>query len=368
MNKKIVYIISRLHVSDGFLDLFEKLKSDGIFLQILLLNKTRSVLYENLSERGFFVEEYIYTGKRDILKTTQSVYHFLKKHNPEIIHTHLIDAGFVGAIAGWFAKVPLRIYTRHHGDMHFYENKKGRFYDLFLQFFYHKIIALSSGHLKLLSEKEGLSKKIVLIPNFFDTKIFNVSDDRISTIQKKYRFNDQEISIGINARWTEWKGVHFIIQAFIELNKTHHNLKLYLFNASGDYSNNILSLLKLLPTEKYCIVKFERDMMAVYKNLNFFVHTPVRDTAESFGLVYIEALGSGLPCVFTRSGIACDVVVDGENALVVPFKSSNSIKNALERLLRDKQLAYNLSHNNFHIPSKFTLDLHVGKLYQLYQQ
>lgn len=367
MKKSIVYIISRLEVSIGFVDLFKRLKNDNVNFKVILINPAESVFFNDLKDLGIYVEEYYYHGKKDLPKLINKTVKFLKRHKPDVIHSHLLDAGFIGAIAGWIARVPLRVYTRHHGDMHFFSNKKGRYYDILIQRLNHKIIALSTGHLKLLTEKEGMKGKVTLVPNFFDEEMFNVSDERIETVEKKYDFSRNQIHIGVNARWTEWKGVHFAIKAFKELRENYPNIKLHLFNASGDYTNVISDLLKELPLGSYQSVKFEKDMMAVYRKLDYLVHVPIREGAESFGLVYIEAMGSGVPCVFTLSGIACDVVESGKTALTVPFNSSQHIAEALKRLFENSDLRKNITKDHKKFINMFTLDKHVKQLYELYK-
>ena len=76
-----------------------------------------------------------------------------------------------------------------------------------------------------------------------------------------------------------------------------------------------------------------------------FVHAPVGRDYEAFGQVYVEALAMGVPSVVTLSGVACDIIEDGRNALVVPYRDSESIYRALDRLMEDEALRRELSTN-----------------------
>jgi glycosyltransferase involved in cell wall biosynthesis len=88
---------------------------------------------------------------------------------------------------------------------------------------------------------------------------------------------------------------------------------------------------------------------------------------EAFGQVYIEALASRIPCVFTISGIASQVVIHGENALVVNWRDSGQIFSALKTLLDDKKLRMRLTADrDLHSLKRFSIEVHMEELKKLY--
>jgi glycosyltransferase involved in cell wall biosynthesis len=60
--------------------------------------------------------------------------------------------------------------------------------------------------------------------------------------------------------------------------------------------------------------------------------------AEGFGLVFVEALACSCPVVATDLPAIADIVVPGENGLVVKQRSSSAIAEALLGLLEDRSL------------------------------
>ncbi len=60
--------------------------------------------------------------------------------------------------------------------------------------------------------------------------------------------------------------------------------------------------------------------------------------AEGFGIVFLEAGASGLPCVAGRSGGSHEAVLDGETGYVVEPKDHAAVSGALRRLLDDPDL------------------------------
>jgi len=59
---------------------------------------------------------------------------------------------------------------------------------------------------------------------------------------------------------------------------------------------------------------------------------------EGFGLVYLQAMRCGVPCLGSRDDAAADVIVDGETGLLVPQQDPEAIAGALARLLTDEAM------------------------------
>jgi phosphatidylinositol alpha-1,6-mannosyltransferase len=59
---------------------------------------------------------------------------------------------------------------------------------------------------------------------------------------------------------------------------------------------------------------------------------------EGFGLVYLQAMRAGIPCLGSRDDAAADVIIDGETGLLVPRQDPEAITGALLRLLTDESM------------------------------
>ncbi|MBI4504270.1 MAG: glycosyltransferase [Chloroflexi bacterium] len=77
------------------------------------------------------------------------------------------------------------------------------------------------------------------------------------------------------------------------------------------------------------------DVAGVLRGMDVFAYTPLGD---SFGLVVAEALAMALPVVCSPAGALRDLVVDGQNGLLVPPQDPAALAAAVLRLLDDPPL------------------------------
>ncbi len=82
----------------------------------------------------------------------------------------------------------------------------------------------------------------------------------------------------------------------------------------------------------------DADLPAYYRRADVFV-LPANARAEGFGLVLVEAMASGLPCITTELGTGTSwVVQDGATGLVVPPRDPAAMAAAVNRLVGDADL------------------------------
>lgn len=84
------------------------------------------------------------------------------------------------------------------------------------------------------------------------------------------------------------------------------------------------------------------ELIKLYRNASVFV---LPSHHEGMPTVLLEAMAAGTPSISTAVGGALEVVVDGENALLVPPRDSQSLANSIIRLLEDPELGVKLGRN-----------------------
>jgi glycosyltransferase involved in cell wall biosynthesis len=368
--KKIVYCVSDIEKALAFEWIVENLDSEKTELVFILINSSRSSpLVEFLCQKKIRCYQLNFTTNISYLKLIWDIYFILKREHADGIHCHLLKANIAGLTAAYIAKLPIRIYTRHHSDFNYIYSRKGIWIDKYCNRIATKIIAISKVVEDILLNREKVPlQKVQIIHHGFDLDYFK--SPSLSILDKlKAQYNPLHKSpvIGAISRFTEYKGLQYTIPAFHKLLETHPNALLLLFNAKGDYCHVIDSLLTQLPNNSYVKIGFENNLSEVYRLFDCFVHIPNSYYSEAFGQVYVEALICGIPSVFTISGIAPSLVRDEVNALVVDYNSVGDTYKSMFRILEQKGIREHLIDNCKNADYfEFSLERYIFNLEKLY--
>ncbi len=368
---RIVYIVSDIDKSLAFEWLAQSKLKTNYTLEFILLNPGCTYLEKYFIANGIDVERINLRGKSDWIFALLRVLISLLRSKPNIVHCHLLPAGIIGLTAARFAGIRHRIYTRHHSSQHHVYNRRGIWLDYYCNQMASRIVAVSELVQRILTRWENVPlQKVSLIPHGFCLDIFSqLNADDLQTFQNRYHLSEKRPVIGVISRFIELKGVQYVLPAFRKYLEMYPDALLLLLNARGDYEPAIREELEKLPISSYCRILFEPNISAAYWAMDIFIHVPIDDHSEAFGQIYVEALAAGVPSIFTLSGIAPDFVRDGENALVVPYRDSEAIYNAMIRLWENPDLRLHLINNGLpSVKDKFDLSIMVKGLEALYRE
>lgn len=370
MGKRILYIISDIDKAVSFewiASCFRDTYSHDLHFCFLL--PAASATADWLVQQGFSCITFQLNGKKSWPSIFFSIYRLVNSLKPDIVHCHLLKASILGLSASYFARVPVRIFTRHHGSMHHTTHRKGLLWDRLCNSLASRIISISPITTEILCSWEKVNPdKIAYIPHGFSFQLFSdVTVDRVQRFRRTNSIPDSTFIIGVVSRFEHEKGVQYAVQAAISLVRQGFEIHLLLLNASGSYAGSIHALLQNLPPDTWTCLPFEPDIASAYASMNALVHVPISRYVEAFGQVYIEGLAMGIPLVCTLSGIASQVIADDFNGLVVPFNSSDAIASCLRRLMLDPSLQTKLSNNGPpSVRDAFSLQSMCSRLAELY--
>ena len=369
---RVLNIFSNLEHSKMFELTAEHLDRERFDFRVLFLNPARSegcVLERFFRSQGIPTQSWVFRGKRDYLTTFWRLIRHLREQRYDVVHTHLIWAHYVGIPAAWIARVPTRLMTRWHATVHHAEHSHGLKYDRLVNRLATRIITPGSVTYRIVTEWEHVSPaKVTLLSPPLDVDGFRApSETDVKLLRDRYNPDGRHPVIGVVSRWVEWKGIQYVIPAVERLIGKHPDLLLLLFNASGDYANQLRQQLRRLPDRNYRVVEFEPMNEALYQLFDVFVHVPVDEFVENTGGVYSEALAAGVPSIFTLSGVATGIVEHLKHCYVVPYRDSDAIFEALTALLSDQTLSQHLrSTAATALPEDFRVDVHLKQLETLY--
>jgi len=279
-----------------------------------------------LAERKIEFVRIAFSGKKDYVRATMQTRKFLKKNRTDIVHCHMRDANFIGLTAAKLSSIKKRIYTRHHSTYnHLYFPKAVKF-DKAVNQLATEIVVISDVVKKTLLKEDVPESKLTLINHGFNLSKFKLPDQtKVNELRIKYNLDGTQPVIGVIARYIDWKGHQFIIEAFARLKKTYPQAVFVFANAVGPQQVEIKKMILGRLDSSAIEIPFEEDLFSLYQLFDVYVHAPINANVEAFGQTYVEALAAGIPSVFTISGIANEFIVHEENALVVPHEDSASI-------------------------------------------
>ncbi len=108
----------------------------------------------------------------------------------------------------------------------------------------------------------------------------------------------------------------------------------------------------------------QAELPALYAQCDVFA---MPSLTEAFGVVFLEAMASGLPVVGTRVGGVTEIINDGENGLLVPPHDSRALAEAILRLLRDRTLREQLTQAGLTTARSFSVERMMMCTYQVYR-
>lgn len=326
LSPNVFILISNATISPQLLEIIKCLKSHQINQNIFIIADEDNPLLAGIRELDVSFKVLKSTSKYRILGQSLSVFTHLLKHRPKTLLASGQFATFIGMPLAFMLRIKSRIHVRHHSNFHHkYRMRLGLALDHIMNSFSTRIVAVSQVVRDILVHKEGVPEnKVSLIHNGVDLQVFN-SKTR-GMVAKDLTFR-----IGVISRLTEWKGVVYTARAFKEFLSLHPNSYLHIIGASADDFDKVALALESVPKDKYQIDPINLDIPGFLKSINVLVHVPLEVDDEAFGIVYIEALASGTPGIFTISGVLNELHNPDLYFSVVPSRNQNAILDELEK-------------------------------------
>ena len=151
----------------------------------------------------------------------------------------------------------------------------------------------------------------------------------------------QAISVG---RLHACKGHDVLIRSIKLLEDSNRQVMLTIVGA-GPEEQNLKSLvreLKLTDRVRFAGSVSEEEIMALMNRSDVFV---LASHAEPLGVVYMEAMASGVATIGTNAGGVPEIITDGQDGLLVPPDNEVALKQATELLMDDSQFRQQVARN-----------------------
>ncbi len=341
--KRILYVVSDVVDSKEYEGLAEEWDRERFHVEFIFLNKQPDSKTQRLIRaRGYRSTTYPYRSRWHALPTLVRLMFRLWRSRPDVVHGNLLEGSLLALLAGRLTGVGRLVYSRHHTTHnHKYFPKRGVFYDRLINRMAHRIVAISSNVHEVLTRMEKVpEEKVVTIRHGFDLSRPAPEDPmREARLRAKYGITDASPHplIGVVARPFAWKGLDHVIPAFAEVLRHWPDARLMIFHwKNSGHAAHYEAMLDRLPWRNWRTVNWETDLDELFHVFDVLVHVPEDPLSEPFGYVYVEALTSGTPSVFTLSGILRELDLRQLHGVrTVPFKDAAAITNAIGEWVKD---------------------------------
>ena len=280
---------------------------------------------------------------RDFIGLCHFILLFVKQH-PDIVHGNTPKASFLSMLAAYVTGIKTRIYMCHGLR---YQGCTGLMRKLLINMerisclCATDVFCVSRGLMdQLLLDKICSKKKLSIILNGSINGIDLNRYDRknlVSSQQLKNQLNlpQQNFIFLFVGRIVKDKGIEELISAFCRLQKQYSTLSLLLV---GKYEaiNPITEEVKNIIETNHSIhwVGSQADVRPFYGCSDVMVLPSYR---EGFGMVLMEACAMDVPCI-TTDIIGCnEIIVNGQNGLVIPKQDSDALYEAMKYMYEHPQ-------------------------------
>lgn len=281
-----------------------------------------------------------------------NLFWLFKKEKPQMAHSITPKAGLLTMIAAKYAGVPVRVHT-FTGLI--FPTKTG-----FLQkvlIFMDKVLCYHATH--IYPEGQGVKNDLIRY-NITDKPLKVIANGNVNGIDTHF-FSKEQVSLheqealkrvlGINesdfvflfvGRLVGDKGINELVSTFSNIK--HQTLKLLLVGPlETELDPLLIKTLEEIENNKNIIsVGFQSDIRPYLAISHCLVFPSYR---EGFPNVVLQAGAMGLPSIVTNINGSNEIIINGQNGVIVPVKNTNALQEAMLKMMCDLDFYSELQSN-----------------------
>ncbi|HON23057.1 MAG TPA: glycosyltransferase family 4 protein, partial [Syntrophales bacterium] len=292
----------------------------------------------------------------------------IRRLAPQIVHTHTSKAGIIGRLAAFSAGVPVVVHTPHgHVFWGYFGAVASRFF-ITLE----KSASRLTDRLIMLTGQEKADHlryriappdKFVVIHSGVCLEPFlqiTIADRRPDSDPA---FPPDSFVIGTIGRLTAIKGQSYLLEAAAGLLREIPEL-ICIIVGEGELRRELAARAASLGMgERAFFPGWRRDVPSYMAALDLFVMPSLN---EGMGRVVVEAMAAGRAVIASDVGGLRDLVVHGENGLLVPPGNAAALAAAIRTLYRDPKRRRIMGQNGRMKAPAFSAAAMIKKIDELY--
>ena len=271
--------------------------------------------------------------------------HF-RRQPVDILHAHRYKENILGSLAARMSGVP-HVLRTIHGTTEIYSGWKwinAQIYEavdhLVCRFCVSRLIAVSREISEEL-ERQYPGKPVTHIPNCIDERRMIITKER-NEKRAELGLKPSEFVIGTIGRLAPVKGIEYLIRAVPEIVKRHEDVRV-LVVGDGPSRTGLEALVRSLGLEKtVTFLGWRHDTTEIMNALDLFILPSLHEGTPT---ALLEAMCLGIPVVASATGGVRDLIIHGENGLLVEPKDVHGLAATCSAVMEDASLRQRLTSN-----------------------
>lgn len=309
----------------------------------------------------------------DVLRACHWLGRLLKVHRIDVLHAHMADAVMIALAAGRWRGVPVVATFHGLGLM-----PRGRIgfdpRNALRRCLYRAVArgvarstAVSPAVRRVLCEELGFdAARTEVLANGIDTAHYAAAGAAGAARRRELGIDDAtRVVVGVG-RLVPNKGQRDVIEAMTVL-RSSCPAAILLLLGDGPQRAELEARIADLGLQPHAQLLGARDDVAAHLAMaDVFV---LASSAEGVPLALLEAMAAGTPIVATAVPGTVDIIRDGDNGLLVPYRDPSALAAALTRLLLDRELAARLAASARHeVRARYDIQAVVRAMAALYAE
>lgn len=284
---------------------------------------------------------------KDDLVSLFKLYLIFKRNKYDIVHSSTPKAGLLSAVAGFIARVPIRIHTftgQRWATKTGFTRSYLIFFDKCIGWLNTEIYADSQSQVDFLVSSKVIERKKIKVLNygsfggidFNKFKLVTNSQNSLEITERLALEADALILVYVG-RINKDKGINELISAFCALLDSGYNIDLIMLgnfeNSLDPLPDRVLWQIKNHPRihhEGFC--SRPQDYLAIS---HVFCLPSYR---EGFGTSVLEAASMGLPAICTKIPGLVDAVIDTETGFLISKENQIDLEIAIMKFINNPSL------------------------------
>lgn len=304
------------------------------------------------------------------LKSLWKMIGVMRRERPWMVHSMTPKAGLMSMIAGWLTGVPVRVHT-YTGLV--FPTATGLTQKILI--LTDRILCRCATHIipegqgvKRDLERYRITRKPMRVLANGNVRGIDLNHyDRTPEVMAEARkiADPDKVTYVFVGRIVGDKGVNELVEAFTRLNAEHHDTRLILVGrqeaALDPVSPATLGRIKSNPS--ILAVGEQKDVRPWLAASDIGVLSSYR---EGFPNSVIESGAMGLPSIVTDINGANEIIIPGENGLIVPPRDADALYRAMKLLYDDKPLRDRLASRSRDLSRRYDQTIVRQALYDFY--